>query len=170
MPKANKATEAKGQAALEYLMTYGWAIVVVIAIIAILAFIVRPQPPETCQPLSPQPFECISGAYTLHKSTNMMTIAFKNNGQYKLKVAQTACGINESGQYIGLMDITGTAGEISSGSTKNIDFNCSALVPSDVRVGQDVFQGYVYLIYYPRAEDTTLNTTASIKTIVRYSP
>ena len=51
----------KGQAALEYLMTYGWAILAVVVVLAVLWYlgIFTPKAPEMC--VFDSPFSCIGG-------------------------------------------------------------------------------------------------------------
>ena len=46
--------EKKGQSALEYLMTYGWALVVIVIVIAALVFLIQPSQvgANTCSPTS----------------------------------------------------------------------------------------------------------------------
>jgi len=154
-----------GQAAMEYLMTYGWAILVVLAIIAILAFIVRPQPFETCQ--VQQPFECIAGSYLIYTTNGTMIVTLKNNGYDQLRIINTSCGYNESG-YINSLEIDRT---LSVGATYNLPFNCSGPGGADPsgKVGEDVFQKDVYIVYNPRASDTSIQKTTTIKIAAKYS-
>jgi len=165
--KLKRENTKYGQAALEYLMTYGWAIVVVLAIIAILAFIVRPQPVETCQ-IQP-PFECIPGAYAVYKSNDTLVISLKNSGYEQIKLVQTACGYNGTA-YTNLMDVVGPSGKLLSvGDVYNLQFNCTGITESTAKIGQDVFQGDVYILYYPRASDTTLIKTTSVRIAAKYA-
>ena len=50
MDKQNKLKDLKGQAMMEYLMTYGFAILVIVVILAALAFYILPLigTPESC--------------------------------------------------------------------------------------------------------------------------
>ena len=68
----------KGQAAMEFLMTYGWAILVVIAAIAALAYFGVLDParllPERCQ--FPAGMDCIDKASI---TTTSLTMALRNN-------------------------------------------------------------------------------------------
>jgi hypothetical protein len=160
-----------GQAAMEYLMTYGWAILVVLTIIAILAFVVRPQPIETCQVQTP--FECVSGAYVLTADTSTLIISVKNNGWEQIQLLQTSCGLNDTGGYIDPTPAnwtTGKAYNLSVGQTYNLKFNCTMSPKLDpyAKVGQDVFQTDVYVTYNPRSSDTSINKTTSIRIAAKY--
>jgi len=152
-----------GQAALEYLLTYGWAIVVVLAIIAILAFIVRPQPIETCQVQFP--FECLPGSYAVYKSNDTLVITLKNSGYDRIKILNTSCGYNDSG-YINSMSINQ---ELSVGEVTDLHFNCAGQTESTAKIGQDVFQGDVYIIYNPRISDNPITKTTSIRIAAKYA-
>lgn len=70
----------KGQAAMEFLMTYGWAILVVLAAIAALAYFGVLDPgkllPERCQ--FPAGFDCI-GKPGIDGTSEEITIEFKNS-------------------------------------------------------------------------------------------
>ncbi|MEM4397447.1 MAG: hypothetical protein QW757_02355 [Candidatus Woesearchaeota archaeon] len=70
----------KGQAAMEFLMTYGWAILVVIAAIAALAYFGVLDParllPERCQ--FPAGMDCIDKA-AIDGTADTVTIALRNN-------------------------------------------------------------------------------------------
>ena len=86
----------KGQAAMEFLMTYGWAILVVIAAIAALAYFGVLDParllPERCQ--FPAGMDCIDKAAI---TTDTVTIALRNNIGFGITVdsatdGDTLCG------------------------------------------------------------------------------
>jgi len=153
-----------GQAAMEYLMTYGWAILVVLTIIAILAFVVRPQPIETCQVQTP--FECVPGSYVLTQATDTLIVSIKNNGWEQIQLLQTACGYDEVAKAY--VNPTPMAKNFSVGETYNLRFNCTGKTDSYAKIGQDVFQSEVYVTYYPRASDSTINKTTSIRIAAKY--
>ena len=70
----------KGQAAMEFLMTYGWAILVVIAAIAALAYFGVLDPaqllPDRCQ--FPAGMDCI-GKASIDGAADTVTFALRNN-------------------------------------------------------------------------------------------
>ena len=88
----------KGQAAMEFLMTYGWAILVVIAAIAALAYFGVLDParllPERCQ--FPAGMDCVDKANIL---TTNVELALRNNVGFGISVTDantTSCtGVSE---------------------------------------------------------------------------
>ena len=160
--KDNKNSK-HGQAAMEYLMTYGWAILVVLAIVAILAFVVRPRPFETCQ--TDFPFECVPGSYVMYKDNSSLIISLKNTGREKVNIISTACAY-ENNTYVGLMDRNLP---LSVGEIQNVPFNCTAKADSAAKIGEDVFQGEVFINYNPRSSDTSVTKTTTIRIAAKYS-
>ncbi|MEM2974302.1 MAG: hypothetical protein QW112_01600 [Candidatus Micrarchaeia archaeon] len=146
---------------MEYLMTYGWAILVVLAVIAVLMFVMKPQPIETCQ--VQQPFECVAGSYAMFKANSSLYITVKNAGWERIKIINSACGYNGT-DFINPMPINK---ELSPGETYNLWFDC--LTEDTAKVGQDVFQGEVYIIFNPRASDTSVSKTTSVRIAAKYS-
>jgi len=82
-----KFTNRKGQAAMEFLMTYGWAILVVIAAIAALAYFGVLDParllPERCQ--FPAGVDCIDKP-AIDSAASTVTLALRNNIGFKMQV------------------------------------------------------------------------------------
>ena len=82
----------KGQAAMEFLMTYGWAILVVIAAIAALAYFGVLDParllPERCQ--FPAGMDCIDKAAivgeTVAGNDGTVTVALRNNLAFAITI------------------------------------------------------------------------------------
>ena len=77
----------KGQAAMEFLMTYGWAILVVIAAIAALAYFGVLDPaqllPDRCQ--FPAGMDCI-GKASIDGAADEVTFALRNNIGFEVGV------------------------------------------------------------------------------------
>lgn len=144
-PNTNMMTEKikekgkKGQAALEYLLTYGWAILLVVAIIAILLTVVTVPKFENCYIATP--FQCEKGFYRIQTDGNL-TIEIKNFDTTTYEVNSTVCGSKTTS----LSDVSLPAG----GSTV-LYFNCTNKVPASVTRGKDFFKdnGDVYFTYYP---------------------
>ena len=91
----------KGQAALEFLMTYGWAILVVLAAIAALAFfgVLSPERflPETCT--MPSGINCVDAQAT----TGGVTVVILNGLGFDMEnttVGVNGCGTNPAVQYV----------------------------------------------------------------------
>ena len=82
----------KGQAAMEFLMTYGWAILVVIAAIAALAYFGVLDParllPERCQ--FPAGVDCVDKAAV---DATSITVALRNNIGFKMQVDDIASSV-----------------------------------------------------------------------------
>ncbi len=102
----------KGQAAMEFLMTYGWAILVVIAAIAALAYFGVLDParllPERCQ--FPAGMDCIDKA---NIQTTQLDLALRNNVGFPIDV--TATSVSMPGYTCtGSTAATGTSGNYTS--------------------------------------------------------
>ena len=102
----------KGQAAMEFLMTYGWAILVVIAAIAALAYFGVLDParllPERCQ--SSAGMDCVDKAAV---TATGVTVAMRNNVGFKAEITDvtgTDCNGNKGG-------VEGTTGTITTAGT-----------------------------------------------------
>ena len=81
--------QKRGQAAMEFLMTYGWAILVVAIVFGVLAYYFNIGAPDTCK--IDQPFTCVDGTVTSADSTisfvlsavdiqDVTLVEVKNNG------------------------------------------------------------------------------------------
>jgi hypothetical protein len=109
----------KGQAAMEFLMTYGWAILVVIAAIAALAYFGVLDParllPERCQ--FPAGIDCIDKP-AIDGTADTVTLAFRNNIGFTMQVDSVA---STAGSCSGATQIAIGA----SGSLQNLPQNVS---------------------------------------------
>lgn len=109
----------KAQAAMEYLMTYGWAILVIAVIFAILFIIIRPfGSQEICMPQQ-QGFVCEGLRIVIDTNANTARLYAKiTNGLYKpITVTQIACTNEDtSGQqnYIPVNEIVPSNGNIQA--------------------------------------------------------
>ncbi len=93
MENKNKNSRGlKGQAAMEYLMTYGWAILVIVIVLAVLMFLNPFKAPETC--LFQQPgFSCSEAmpqVYTDGTNTFVSMQLFNKFGQ-NVKIHKVVC-------------------------------------------------------------------------------
>ncbi len=88
----------RGQSALEYLMTYGWALVVIVIVIAALVFLIQPSQVggNTCSTTS----GILITNHQLDSSADEITVALSN---------QTATTLTDV-----LVDINGTIGGVTS--------------------------------------------------------
>src|SRR3989344_1733745 len=75
-------TRRRGQAAMEFLMTYGWAILAAIIVIAVIAIYFRPGSLVQSQCIVNPPFYCPAGV----AETDGVSLEIKNNGGESLTV------------------------------------------------------------------------------------
>ena len=102
----------KAQAAMEFLMTYGWAILVVIAAIAALAYFGVLDParllPERCQ--SSAGMDCVDKAAV---TTTEVTLALRNNIGFTTEITDfsgSSCNGDSGG-------VAGTSGAITTAAS-----------------------------------------------------
>ncbi len=130
----------KGQAAMEYLMTYGWAILVIVIVLAILAFYLPQliQTPESCL-FSQQGFSCQERDHVLvaDASDNVGLTFQLNNQQGKpVIVRNVLCTTAAPGDVTSEMAVAPYAAldwTLSSGGS-DVFGNTEDSAPHDVRV------------------------------------
>ena len=81
-PLLTPLSQKRSQAAMEFLMTYGWAILAAIIVIAVIALYFRPGNLVQNQCILSAPFNCYAGVV----STNGITLEVKNGAGQSLKV------------------------------------------------------------------------------------
>lgn len=160
----------KGQSAMEYLMTYGWALLVIVIVIAVLMFIRPFGAPESCIFQSPG-FSC-EGHRIFGSSSginaNGMFASIVNGQQKTIKDVDIACvrgtatppqassvwqtivtGANyiSHGEEIGLIS--------RASAVKCYDLTGSVPVVAPINPGED-FSGRIYLRYRFRDEPATV--------------
>ncbi len=138
----------KGQAAMDFLMTYGWAILVVLIVIGILAYFVKPSSlaPNKAQFDGTTDLQIPAHGYTV-KSTGAAQIAVSNTGGTDLQKATL---------YINNNPCTPSNITLSAGSQQI--FNCTV----DSGKAGDTFDGTLKLEY--TAEGISHTSTGSIRT------
>ncbi len=111
----------KGQAAMEFLMTYGWAILVVIAAIAALAYFGVLDPanllPERCQ--SSAGMDCIDTAVV---TTTGVTLALRNNVGSTIEITDVD-GVDCTGNSCVVSGTSGTCTPAASFVAVNVSNN-----------------------------------------------
>jgi hypothetical protein len=150
---------SRGQAAMEYLMTYGWAILIVLAIMGVLIYLVRPQKVESCN--VGVPLQCEPEHYIIDRTGNL-TIRLTNIGSVRYIIQNTTCA-NSTYTY------PGANLSLSAGGGVDVYFNCSAspsLNPT-ATAGRDTFQQTVDITYYP-ADAPAFIKAQKIDVVVRY--
>jgi len=110
---------SKGQAAMEYLMTYGWAILVLVIVMAMLYYFL-PKVQESC--LFQQNFECegLPQIYTLHSGEDLLVSAKLSN-----RLPQTIENITVICTNAGSGDITNTLFEDAKSNNNHEYFEIS---------------------------------------------
>jgi len=92
----------KGQAAMEFLMTYGWAILVVIAAIAALAYFGVLDPsrllPEKCE--FPAGLDCVDKP-SIDTDASTVQMAMKNNIGFSMEILDVSTSSSMSGCELG---------------------------------------------------------------------
>ncbi|MEM4360139.1 MAG: hypothetical protein QXT45_06385 [Candidatus Bilamarchaeaceae archaeon] len=131
---SKKVRSLRGQAAMEYLMTYGWAILIIVVVLAILAFYL-PQllkPAETCIFLQ-QDFTCmqenIPPSIYSSKTDGSIKITFRlgNQAGQAVVIKSVVCTNMPTGDitkdYIRQGQLSSPA-QVNSGATKQFTLGC----------------------------------------------
>ncbi len=139
----------KGQAAMEFLMTYGWAILVVLIAVGALAYFGVLNPDkllgEKCTISTGSGLWCDD--YVAYAGNDTITIRMKNILTKKVTVASTS--YVDLGKIAGndcTALIAGVGGEISADSTAGITFQCQA---GALFNANDKLKGDIKLDYTP---------------------
>jgi len=168
----------KGQAAMEFLMTYGWAIIIVLAAIGALAYfgVLSPQKLLPDRTVFPAPLPNVDNAViTLGSGVNPSTvqIAFINNKGVPISITQPGTGVFTSAQCTsgalevnGVIDsannsiIYGTGVPISNGEGFLVTWTCTQL--SSSKVG-DKFKADITFDYKNEETGQTIKQTGSVE-------
>jgi len=150
----------KGQSAMEYLMTYGWALLVIVIVIAVLMFIRPFGAPETC--LFQQPgFSCEG-----HRMNDqgVLFAKFVNGQQKSIKDVKVACvmGSERPASTFGWTTVTGVVEHGSAlGNLFAKGISCRNPDGGAITVATgDDFSGRVY-IQYKYSDDPSESTFPS---------
>ena len=128
--------ERKGQAAMEFLMTYGWAILAAIIVIGVLAYFGVFSPgkyaPNTC--VVSAPFYC--NAYNAIAASGV-TIEIKNNGGDDYAIA----GLNViNAGAVTCTEAATSPATVTVGSTGSVTLTCTGLAAGNVLKGDIVIK------------------------------
>lgn len=152
----------KGQAAMEFLMTYGWAILVVLVAIGALAYFGVLDPskflPERCT--GPSGMDCVDKA-SLTDGTAVaagtIQFAFKNNQGFGVEINTanihtalgTDCGTPSAAAKITSLNsnCTGAAAIndclLPNGDQATVTITCAVSKPTSGRVKEDIYIPYI---------------------------
>ena len=164
----------KGQAAMEFLMTYGWAIVVVLAAIGALAYfgVLSPQKLLPDRTTFSAPIPNVDNA-VVTLSTNSVQIAFKNNKGVDITLPMTATGTGNCNGAIA--NVTGTYTD-AAGAQQNLDaathiqngggflltFECPNAVTAGTQIGSK-FKADISFPYVNAETGQQLSQTGSVE-------
>lgn len=140
----------KGQAAMEFLMTYGWAILVVLAAIAALAYFGVLSPdrffPDKCI-VQGGGFSCVESRVENGAAADTITVVFRNSGGSNMQMVNitmvsetTTCDLVAGDDFVSI-------GGLNNGdSTNALQFNCSSATALD---NVNKFRGTIIIDYLP---------------------
>jgi len=117
----------KGQAAMEFLMTYGWAILVVLAAIGALAYfgVLSPDNMVPEQTTFMAPLANIDKAVVREAGT--VEVVLQNNLGQTMTIQNGTTGVSGSNDCATVNDFTAVPNTIPNGERVTLTWNCGAL-------------------------------------------
>ena len=159
---------AKAQAALEFLMTYGWAVLIVLGAVAALAYFGVFDPgrflPETCT--FPAGFSCIDKPL-ISDANNRFDIAIRNNNGYRVNITGVSddSGADDNCASPTIQSCTGlgcTPAAIPNGIVFDNDQQGIIRIGC-TEIGSGRFRADVVLNYYSFESGLSFSTTGQIR-------
>ncbi|MFH1306803.1 MAG: hypothetical protein ABIH83_04095 [Candidatus Micrarchaeota archaeon] len=144
---------------MEYLMTYGWALLVIVIVIAVLMFIRPFGAPESCVFQQPG-FSCEGHRIT---ANNGLYARITNGQQKSIERIEIAC-VRGTGDPTGYTVVALPAnynGQLAHGR----DFNTNGLDCGTVSAGED-FSGRLYLLFHYTDDDPGVPAKRSVANII----
>ncbi|MDD5337578.1 MAG: hypothetical protein PHS02_03790 [Candidatus ainarchaeum sp.] len=138
----------KGQAAIEYLMTYGWALLV-IAIVIVALYVIMQNQVRSDKCIASTGFTCdVPQVYVDSSGNAFMSVRFYNDQLQGIKVKKVTCTTNPSNQADpALVDLLSPPQEIPNGFNGNFTMACkNGATPVKFAAGQQ-FNGYLIVWY-----------------------
>jgi len=150
--------DKKGQAAMEFLMTYGWAILAAIIAIGVLAyFYFSPGDMGANAAVLNAPFYVEAWNAGAHDTAGTVGLGIKNNGQDTLTISEVKVTVTG-----GATCTTGSApGDVASGAISDIVATCDAGLTAGAN-----FKGAIAVKYTRGLSTTVLTSTGSVSTKV----
>ena len=158
----------KSQASLEYLMTYGWALLVIVLVIMGLAWMMQSaKTPDMC--VAQQPFACMSPPPNIFVDTSNnlnVNVSLKNMGTMPIEVVGYVC-VDQSSEEPDSAAYTSTSASISPGSQELLTVPCKKCAggscsPISSYKSGSTFKGRVYVKYKYEGETGERLTTMEI--------
>jgi hypothetical protein len=147
----------RGQAAMEFLMTYGWAILVVLAAIGALAYFGVLSPdrflPDKCT-ASP-PFACTQWKIAT-AGAGQVQVFLQNSGGTDVQGLTVALSCNDGSAASA---VAGAPTTLANGNTGNFTYTCAAGAP----VTGQRWRGNFTITYTKTGESVSHQTTGAIQ-------
>ena len=145
----------KGQSAMEFIMTYGWAILVVLIVVGALVYfgVLSPSTILGARCTFPAKFGCI-GDPLIDATNNQITLALVNNVGFGIVFNRTpvsqATGGGCASPVVHTVDGSPAAATISNGDQFNIVVNCTDIATGTFRTDLTFnYQHQQNQIWYP---------------------
>ncbi len=145
----------KGQAAMEYLMTYGWSLFVIVIVIAALLYLNPFKIPEMCRFEGVGGFSCSESnpkVYTTN-ADNEINVVLKiyNTHPNNVQLSKVTCTIAAAGDItinkFG-QDLPATKKSITAGASQDLNMKCLDVNGAALKLGPNAqFKGTVVLWY-----------------------
>ena len=139
----------RGQSAMEFLMTYGWAVLIMLAVIGIL-FYLGVFNPKTIAPNAcamPAGFSC-NGYQIVAGSPNVFTLDLVQTTGHTLLIESISCSDEDTPTNVSVDE------PAYSGEKLRITATCYTSSGSNELADGDYFKGTIYLVYMD--EDTNI--------------
>jgi hypothetical protein len=153
----------KGQAATEFIMTYGWAILVVLAAIGALAYfgVLSPDKflPERCT--FPAGVDCVDKA-VITASNAEVQIALKNNVGYAVNITGTVAGTDDCASAQ-LTMVNGAAWNTTTGARIENNGQATVVVDCGTSLATGRFKADVTIPYTNTETGLAHRATGSIR-------
>jgi len=153
----------KGQAAMEYLMTYGWALLVIVIVIAVLIVMNPLKPAAQC--LFDQPgFACNQPSVpVITASTGMLNGKLTNGQQATIKIYNVTCTDSRTAPASPTFVAEANAVKITSEAQAELNtmFGGVKCLKGTALVGAEDFNGKLY-VFYKFADDASTYPMRSV--------
>lgn len=155
--------EQKGQAAMEFLMTYGWAILAAIIAIGVLAYF---------GVFSPGNFVAAAATVNAPFGINAHNIVTNSSGEFiNLDMIQNSGGTlsnttvttTGNGEFSGITCTSGAVTTWNSGQEVSVSLDCTG----GTLASGDSFSGDIVVAYHKQGSSLDLQTTGTIRDTVQ---
>jgi len=138
-----------GQISLEFLMTYGWAITIMLAVVAILFYLGAFSPPAPTFCEMQAGFACRGFKITAAGGVATMTLNLIQTTGHPISINRILCTANDADYTNSSHYSNYTDRRVYSGNVEPLSFPCynSASIPVSVPGTGDYFHGTVYMHY-----------------------